>query len=477
MEIWLFEWGVTTLLNTELRMRTSLLNSTISISVAIIAAANTRRHHMTKAHLLNETARLESVKESALASIKNLNDHALKNVKTELSSYVHSMQGANAAQVLAILKTMIDKVVQPLSRKLENEFAPWAPPEVRVSEIKVDWYQAFKSSLKPGAIQYVTVPILMTVVAIPTVLARSNFLEAFIGLGFSCATGILTGKILQKTLKNRVSSTWLFLVFTLTTGFTMGLSTLPITRDYQSPFGFLILGIVFYPFASAIISLLSGADEQLAASSIELKKMTEELEWNVARVRETQYRSQKALARTLHGSVQAKLSSSYLELEKLHTLGQLTQEKLHTAIAVIRSTIDNINTNAAQPGDLMQVIEKVRENWAAIAKISTNIAPSNLLRIQGDSVCMAALLDVIPELVFNGIKHGGASEIDITVDFINDRVVRLVVSDNGVNDLVESKIGLGSRILDESSIAWSRERIGDRTITAADFAFSLDEAI
>ncbi len=477
MEQWLFAWNITDSLDLGLRMRTSLLNSATSISIAIIAAANTRSHHLTKALLLNETARLENIKANSLESIKKLNKDAVTSIKTELTFHLNSMKGKSVTEILNILKTMIDQVVQPLSRRLDLEFKPWTPPEIRQTEIRIDWYQAFKTSLNPQSIRYGLVPLLMTVVALPTVLQYSALLVAIPGLCFSFLIGYVVGKYLQMPFKANSASIFAYFFVTVTTGLAMGLSTLPLTKNYDSPYGLLILGTILYPFSASIISLLTGADEQLAKSSQELEEMTEELEWNVARIKESQYRSQRTLARNLHGSVQAKLASSYLELEQLNGNGLISDSKLSETLTAIQQTIDSISIEPELPHDLMSVIQKIQENWAAIAEIQADIPGQDLARIQKDSLCMATLLDVIPELVFNGVKHGQATRISISIRFKSDRVVCLIVVDNGKNQLQESKIGLGTKILNESSIAWSRERADDSTVTSADFAFSLDEDI
>ena len=477
MEQWLFTWNITDSLDLGLRMRTSLLNSATSISIAIIAAANTRRHHMTKALLLNETARLENIKENSLESIKKLNKNAVTSIKTELTFHVNSMQGKSALEILNILKTMIDKVVQPLSRRLDLEFKPWSPPEVRQTEIRIDWYQAFRTSLNPKSIRYGLVPLLMTVVALPTVLKYSELVVAISGLCFSFITGYLVGRFLQRLFKADSGTIFSYFFVTILTGFAMGLSTIPLTKNYESPFGLLILGTILYPFTASIISLLTGADEQLAKSSLELEAMTEELEWNVARIRESQYRSQRTLARNLHGSVQAKLASSYLELEQLNNIGAVSDSKIQETVAAIQQTIDSISIEPELPNDLKSVIQKIQENWAAIAEIQLDISTQDLEKIQKDPLCMATLLDVIPELVFNGIKHGAATRITIAIRFKSDRVIRLTVVDNGKNQLQGSKIGLGTKILNESSMAWNRERENDSTLTSADFAFSLNADI
>jgi hypothetical protein len=53
----------------------------------------------------------------------------------------------------------------------------------------------------------------------------------------------------------------------------------------------------------------------------------------------------------------------------------------------------------------------------------------------------------------------------------------LTVEDNGVRELVDVGSGLGTKILEESAISWSRKRVAGHTITAAEFAYSLERTL
>ena len=90
---------------------------------------------------------------------------------------------------------------------------------------------------------------------------------------------------------------------------------------------------------------------------------------------------------------------------------------------------------------------------------------------------MVSLIDVIPDLVFNAIKHGKANSIEISIKFQDERVVELIVKDNGIHELVDLGTGLGTKIMNESAISWNRERIAGHTVTTAEFAFSLEKVL
>jgi signal transduction histidine kinase len=249
------------------------------------------------------------------------------------------------------------------------------------------------------------------------------------------------------------------------------------TQNYDSPYGFLILSTISYPVTASLVSMVSNADAQLAIATQRLAAATDELEWNVARIRETQHQNQRNLARALHGSVQAKLASAYLELEKINLEKIDNPDRVNQILSGIQESIATINSRQPVNENLAELIFKTADNWASVATVSGQISELDLESIQLDVLCQIALIDVIPELVFNAIKHGKANTITISIKFKNQRVVELAVKDNGVYELVDVGSGLGTKILDESAISWNRERIAGNTVTTAEFAYSLEKAL
>lgn len=477
LENWLFTWGITDTLDVALRTMTSFVNTVSSFSVAIISTAQARSHQIKNAHLLNELERLESIKRQALAGIKATDDQAIENIKAELNAYVDSMRERSVGELLTILRDMIDKVVQPISRKIENKPNLWTPPVAREVKIHIDWYKAFKTSLYPGKINYALIPLLLIFSAFPTVIKNTPLALALFTLILTYSTGFFVGKIFKLIFANQSINYGLYLLVTLFSGFAMGLTTLLMTANYKAPFGFLILGTIFYPISASLISMVSNADEQIVNDTKKLDMATQELEWNIARIRETHHQNQRNLARTLHGSVQAKLSSSYLELERISNVGQVATKKIDQIVSGVRRSIAEIDTHHQDHDDLPKLMAKTQENWASLAEISYQISHHDLALIRNDPLCAFTLFDAIPELVFNAIKHGKANNIHISVVFKNDRSVELTVRDDGMHELVEVGSGLGTKILNESALYWKRERHDGHTITTAEFAFSANVAL
>jgi signal transduction histidine kinase len=92
--------------------------------------------------------------------------------------------------------------------------------------------------------------------------------------------------------------------------------------------------------------------------------------------------------------------------------------------------------------------------------------------VDKDNLCSTALLDIIPELCFNSIKHGQASQVQVTLTQINPKTILLQVINDGVQIDKDSTKGLGTKLLDECAISWHRNREKEHIITSAEFAIS-----
>lgn len=470
-DVWLYSWDIVETLRVGFRMRSSLLNTTVSFVIVVIAIANTRRHQMIAGQLFRERARLENTKKVASEQIEQFHQNLVASIRQDLKSHIDQMSGKSSREVLSLLHELINQVVQPLSREIASRNRAWTPDFVSTPKLKIEWSALLSRSLNPKNVNYVAIPLLLTLIVFPTLLLRSSFTEAVVGLVVTNAVAISIGFLFRKIYSKRQGNVIEYLAVVSITGFAMGIASTYLTRDYEAKYSLLIPGTLFYIISAILLSLINGAEGQRTAAAYELKSTVEQLEWNVSRVRESQRQDYRRLSRNLHDGVQAQLSSKYLELEKMVATDNLAEEFLPAMITSFQALIEGLADRKVSVDPIDVVIEKVRENWSSIAKISLESDPAILRYIEEDSLCSTSIVDVIPELVFNGIKHGKATEIDLLFELIGGERVRLSVIDNGNFEMVESAMGLGTTILNESCISWTRERSNARTVTVSDFAF------
>ena len=471
-DVWLYSWDIVETLRVGFRMRSSLLNTTVSFAIVVIAIANTRRHQMIAGQLFRERARLENTKRVASEQIEQFHQNLVASIRQDLKSHIDQMSGKSSREVLSLLHELINQVVQPLSREIASRNRAWTPDFVSTPKLKIEWSALLSRSFNPKNVNYVAIPLLLTLIVFPTLLLRSSFTEAVVGLVVTNAVAISIGFMSRKIYSKRQGNVIEYLAVVSITGFAMGIASTYLTRDYEAKYSLLIPGTLFYIISAILLSLINGAEGQRTAAAYELKSTVEQLEWNVSRIRESQRQDYRRLSRNLHDGVQAQLSSKYLELEKMIATENLAEEFLPEMITSFHALIEGLADRKVSVDPIDIVIEKVRENWSSIAKISLGSDPAILRSIEEDSLCSTSIVDVIPELVFNGIKHGKATEIDLLFELIGGERVRLSVIDNGNFEVVESAMGLGTTILNESCISWTRERSNARTVTISDFAFS-----
>ena len=477
LEKWLISWDISVSQDVGLRMQTSLVLCLTSFSVGIVATANSRMHQRKSGQLLNELIHLRKIKTDALARVRSINSESIEMIKNQLNAYVKSMHGKSVSDILQILRIMIDTVVQPLSRQLEVQAINLYLPISREDRIQVDWFRAFKTGLNPGKINYALMPFLMIACSLPTIIRNSSFNLAFFSLPLAYCVGFLIGKFFSINFIDKTSNFGLYLFASVCTGFAMGVCTLRMTQNYDSPYGFMILATITYPITASLVSMVSSADAQLVTATKQRAQATEMLEWNISRIREIEHQNQRNLARALHGSVQAKLASAYLELEKINLEKVDNSERVNQILAEIQESIQTFDMRRPEHFDLSKLMSNIKENWISVAQVNCQISDEDLESIHQDVMVGTTLVDVIPELVFNAIKHGKATVIDIFIGFKNESVVELAVQDNGRYELIDMGSGLGTKILNESAISWNRERVAGQTVSRAEFAFSLDMAL
>ena len=457
-----------------LRMWASFLNTTSSFVISTITLAYIRAQFSTRNRLLVEKNRLEYVQENAQISLAKVSPKAAVEIKANLLREVDQLDKSSTAEILSRIRNIIDEVVRPLSKSLDQKIASWTPPTFENNTFQVNWVTAFKESTKPTQINHTWVPAMMCIVALPTILQRTPALIAFPALLLICLFGLIWGRLVQIFIAPKFSSSIAYFLLALLNGGLMGSLTLFFTSDYDEPYGLLLLSIVFYPLSSLVVSFLTTSIRLDQSTNSELSRITSALAWNVARIRERHFHMQKRLASTLHGEVQAKLASTYLQIQNLTNAGDDSADKIKPLLQELRNTIEKIDSPKGAGSNLQEMLDRVKRNWQEVADIQLMVNPKVLEHIELDKVCSDTLAEIIPELCFNGIKHGNADTITIDLRFKDERVVSLEVANNGTVHENTTSDGLGTKFLNEAAIAWERIQVDGLITTRAEFAYSRD---
>jgi signal transduction histidine kinase len=453
------------------RAWTSALNMTLVTTLGILVVANLNSQRSLRTRLLLDADRLEFAKEASSIAMEDVSQETARSIQLDLLSKLDNMRQSSLPVLLDQIRKMIDEVVRPLSRSLDEAERSWTPPTIDLRAHRIGFISAFKESMNSSQINYFFVPVLMTMLTVPSVFTRSSAINAFVVLPGTLLVGALWSYFVVKVIAPRWNTAFSYFFFTFLNGTVFAFSSLIFTRDFENPYSLFVPAIVFYVTWSLVLSFLKTLFRLNAEANVKLDDFANELAWQVAHLRERSFQNKRKLAAVLHGQVQAKLASTYLQISALDQADPKLDSKIEPLFTELAKTIEGIDSQDGSSHDLVEMLQKVSENWAQIAEIKLAADQEILSEIQADKVCTAALVELIPELCFNSIKHAKATKVSVDFEFKSDRVLQLIVSNDGVIEESVSALGLGSKLLSEVSIFWERKTEGERAVTRVDLAY------
>lgn len=413
-------------------------------------------------------AQLRQLAERVESRRREDNSALVESVTARLARDIDVSRDDTPDAVLSRLRTSIDDVVRPLSRAIDAGIGDLpAIPEVAAIEPRIDWRGAWRRALDSNEIRILPTVGMLGLVAIPTLLRVFNPLELIVLevviMGMS-AFLLWFLRALMRFTPEAVRTRALIPVAALTSIPVSAVTASafpperPTTYVWLSVFIFIVLGVVPAAFSTAA--------QQTGALATKLQEQNAELAWTVARTREIIRQQRKAVSTALHGSVQAALTAAHIRLQiairdNLDVAAAVAQAQAE-AEAAVRFAVDF----DAPPPPMLDVVDNLTATWDGICRVRRRLAVNDLKWMDTDPVCARAVAEILLETTFNAVKHGNAEYVEIDCTWPNWQSLELIVSNNGTA-LDPSAKGLGSQLLDEATIEWSRESRNGVTVVRA----------
>jgi signal transduction histidine kinase len=458
-------------INYSQRAFASLLNITLVTIVTTVVIANLQAHRSSRIRLLVEADRLEFAKLTSNLAMEDTSAETAQQIKSKLQFKVSEMRKVDLPQILIQLRSMIDEVVRPLTRSLDESIPSWIPPQIDERAHRIGFKSVLSESTHTSQISYLFVPVFMYIFSAPSILQRTSSFNAFVVFPVAMLLATSWSYFVVKVIAPRWDSLFAYIFLTTLNGVVFGASTLAYTRDFENSLSLFLSALIFYLAWSLIVSFVKTLFRLNLESNQKLEASSNDLMWQVAHLREKSFQRKRRLAAVLHGQVQAKLASTYLQLDGLVHTDAATKEKVEILLSELERSIETIDSDETHPLDLVGMFQKVIDNWANIAHIELLASLPLLVKIQKDQVCTAALAELIPELCFNSIKHGKATHVSVDFTFKNERILEVIVSNDGISDAANSVSGLGSKMLTEISIFWDRKTENGLAVTRVELAY------
>jgi two-component sensor histidine kinase len=160
---------------------------------------------------------------------------------------------------------------------------------------------------------------------------------------------------------------------------------------------------------------------------------------------------QRHLTHLLHSSVQSRLSAEQ-QLVRSGT-GKLSQRETTHLLTTLQSVLDSIYVEPASSADAIMIIQDTIAFWSGMCDISLEVDDRVAADIANTPDVGEAIQIVTLEMISNAIRHGHATDIDISIQRESKETIRVTAVNNGGPVGVISA-GLGMALYDELCANW-----------------------
>lgn len=227
--------------------------------------------------------------------------------------------------------------------------------------------------------------------------------------------------------------------------------------------------IVFVGFGVALasaVTLLVVVSRRQEQAEESLRQLSESIALLTARKRKQLWINRRNLSWVLHGPVQSAMLSAAISLSQ----ADLTEAQRRAIGTRIREAADNLTATPERRANLQLALAELSTVWSDSCVINVTISDDIAALLNEDSSTATSVSEIAREAVSNAVRHGHATAINIEIGPISAGRLHLSVSDNGDGIGPDPTPGLGSAILDELAIAWSRTSPSRGTLLKADVA-------
>jgi hypothetical protein len=415
-------------------------------------------------NLLDEIARNDAV----------LLSESEKTIQPEISLVTGlNREGQKRGELADALDRLVSNVIRPLSHTLaaraqtvktltESVSVSAAPPPFPIAA-------SFIGPVLAGSIYYLTSVVAMFDI-IPLTSSIPGALLNALGLGFGLA-------LFQLFLGNlRLSTRDVFIVVVLVhegIGLLVAWTVLTFVVQSEQEAGLAITFALAAPVSGIIYVAQRLFTHYEAVRISQLNSTRREIALDVSEVRRRVWLRQRHVAHALHSSAQSRVHAVAQQIR--NGRGAISATDVSAVSEVLDGVVSIVRSPTLTAPDAFVELSRAIEFWSGMCEI-TLVAGDGVRELSARNPEAAeSLVVTCLEAINNAVRHGEATRIDVSINFAEEDVLKVVISSNG--GLLESPVrGLGMTMFDDLTIEWTLSKEAPTTFTGYISARVLTEA-
>jgi signal transduction histidine kinase len=199
---------------------------------------------------------------------------------------------------------------------------------------------------------------------------------------------------------------------------------------------------------------LEAAEAQLSASIDELRRETSRFEQRI-------WAARRNWGYIIHGTVQSSLTAALMHLQKQNGTDETPIDLVRREIG---RALEALRMRERVARNLSTAITELTETWQGVCDIELSISDAARQALLADPDLCLCTQEILKEAVANAVRHGGASQLTVSLEVYGGHSLVLEAVNNGrvVGAGAEPGFGdggggLGSQIIRDLSYFWSLE--------------------
>ena len=453
--------GAATELQLGYRVIAGIISVPVILSLCAIVVDGIREHQRRLRDLLTARRALDEARAQTLTGIEDRQEEVARRVQASLLTELAALDPDRPEASVALLQHTATDVVRPLSHDLAATVPSWKPRPLTKKELRLDWGEVLRDAtydrpFRPWGIG----------------LCLVGFSFVFLLTFFGALAALLTGIAIIL-----VCAAWFGLMNRVLAGVLPRLGLWPriVLITAASIVGGIVVGgaqfiasgrtavsavtwassVVFVVLFAWLLTISTAVERQRDRLQEALERDESELRWQLARIHQVQWFQQKALSRALHGPVQSAVTSAAIRLDAAVRDGTSSPDLVEQLQRQIAGSIAVLDTTHDSVAPIEESVELLARSWDGVCQIEGRVDENAAALLGGDDIARACAADFMTEAISNAVRHGRARHVTVSM-LASQRAVEMQVVDDGTTPIGEGRGGLGSQILEDCSLEWSR---------------------
>jgi two-component sensor histidine kinase len=389
----------------------------------------------------------------------------VSSIRSQLDAALSSLTGTNMTSDAKSLTSLIDDVVRPISHRLGREFTAGSDEATTPPPTRIRWSSVIRYSLESNPIHPVWLS-LWTAFITPQVIAASagpNFWLPYVSAVLGFALWFAIARFAWQLLHRPLGIPARGVVFSLLMLTTPLVVNLPLQLAFGLPFFNLrvvIAAALYFLVMAWALALVIAVANLLKSTNRELLAATHQLRRQLITDNVNARHFEQAVSQVLHGPIQDAIAASLKRITSLPEDGSSTTSEGAIIRHHIEGALELLDESPSTNYSVDDAIHKLSALWSGVVEISCRCDEVTTDKLREAQTTSSIVIEILREAVSNAIRHGDATRISITVALVEPNSdVHIAVTNNGAPLPKDATSGIGSRLLRDMTLSWSRQNL------------------